>query len=340
MQWIFSIASTTLMMKLCTNIVVVLLVVFFSTSNIFAQFKTSSAHHKSLSHLRLLTQTKNIEDRDKLNDEINYPVLGGITLGYAYAIYQINNYYKNTWWKADTNYTYDGLFHVVNDWSYALWLDKFGHMFGTSATAHFFSAGSKAANVDDELSTWLGAAGGLGMQLYVEIQDGFAPTDKITREPKWGFSPGDAVADILGASYFIARYYYPYLNNFQIRVSYYPSEAMLNGKKSDHNISDDYDGQKMWLAFRMKNLLPKSLANHWPSFLMLAAGYGVTGIGDNANRNGVVPSYYLAFDIDAEEIPLHGKFWEFLKESLNYVHFPMPGIKFSQDGVQFLLIAY
>ncbi len=328
------------MIKLCTNIVVVLLVVIFSTSNILAQFETSSAHHKSLSHLRLFTQKKDIEDKEKLSNEINYPVLGGITLGYAYAIYQINDYYKNTWWKADTNYTYDGSFHMVNDWSYALWLDKFGHMYGTTLISHFFSVGLNASNINDELSTWLSAAGGLGMQLYVEIQDGYAPTDKITGKPKWGFSPGDAVADVLGASYFVARYYYPYLNNFQFRASYYPSRAMLNGEKSDHNFSDDYDGQKMWLAFRMKKLLPEKLAKHWPSFLMLSAGYGVTGIGDNANKNGIVPSYYVAFDIDAEEIPFNGKFWELIKTTLNYLHFPMPGIKFSQDGVQFLLIAY
>ena len=178
------------------------------------------------------------------------------------------------------------------------------------------------------------------MQLYVEIQDGYAPTDKVTGEPKWGFSPGDAISDFIGASYFVARYYYPYLNNFQLRVSYYPSEAMRNGEKPDNNISDDYDGQKMWLAFRMKNLLPNSMAEYWPSFLMLSAGYAVSGIGDNATDAGLQQSYYIAFDIDAEEIPLHGEFWSFIKNTLNYFHFPMPGIKFSNDGVQFLLIAY
>ncbi|MCK5456133.1 MAG: hypothetical protein KAI45_03335, partial [Melioribacteraceae bacterium] len=106
------------------------------------------------------------------------------------------------------------------------------------------------------------------------------------------------------------------------------------------NISDDYDGQKMWLAFRMKNLLPSSMAEYWPSFLMLSAGYAVSGIGDNATDAGLQQSYYLAFDFDAEVIPLHGEFWEFIKNTLNYIHFPMPGIKFSQDGVSFLLIAY
>lgn len=296
--------------------------------------------HQSLNHLRELQYTYQMNKFDPLQKDINYPILTGVGLSYALIIYEINDYYKNTWWKEDSNYVYDGSFHIVNDWDYALGLDKIGHAYGTAVISHFFSSGLQAANVNQELSVWLGAFGGFSMQMYVEIQDGFAPTDKITGEPKWGFSPGDAVANFIGASYFVARYYYPYLNNFQLRASYYPSEAMRNGEKPDNNISDDYDGQKMWLAFRMKNLLPSSLAEYWPSFLMLSAGYAVSGIGDNATEAGLQQSYYLAFDIDAETIPLHGEFWDFIKNTLNYIHFPMPGIKFSNDGVQFLLVAY
>jgi len=324
------------------KIVILLVLLIFTASNIHAQSDSLNnfSKHKSLNHLRELQYTQQLSNINPLHKDINYTILGGVSLSYAYIIYEINNYYQNTWWKSDSNYYYDGSFHVVHDNKYALGLDKIGHAFGSAVISHFFSSGFQAANVNQELATWLGAFGGLSMQLYVEIQDGFAPTDKITGEPKWGFSPEDAIADFIGASYFVARYYYPYLNNFQLRVSYYPSEAMRNGEKPDNNISDDYDGQKMWLAFRMKNLLPNNLSKYWPSFLMLSAGYGVTGIGDNATDAGLIPSYYLAFDIDAEEIPLHGEFWSFIKNTLNYIHFPMPGIKLSNDGVQFLLIAY
>ncbi len=329
------------MNKAILNIIGIFYLSLLLNNIIYAQSDSLNENkHKSLSHLRELQYKQQIAMVNPLHKDINYPVLGAVGLSYAYIIYQINNYYKNTWWKEDSNYYYDGSFHVVHDNQYALSLDKFGHAYGTSVISHFFSSGLQAANVNQELATWLGAFGGLSMQLYVEIQDGFAPTDKVTGEPKWGFSPEDAIADFIGASYFVARYYYPYLNNFQLRVSYFPSEAMRNGLKPDNNISDDYDGQKMWLAFRMKNLLPNNLAEYWPSFLMLSVGYGVTGIGDNATDTGLQPSYYLAFDIDAEEIPLHGEFWSFIKNTLNYIHFPMPGIKFSNDGVQFMLIVY
>jgi len=330
------------MIKSNINIIVILFSVVILTNNSLAQSDSinSTTKYKSLSHLRELQYTQQLNKFNPLHKEVNYPILTGVGLSYGYIIYEINEYYKNTWWKEDSNYYYDGSFHVVNDWDYALGLDKIGHAYGTAVISHFLSSGFQAGNVNHELSVWLGAIGGFGMQLYVEIQDGYAPTDKDTGEPKWGFSPGDAIADFIGASYFVARYYYPYLNNFQLRASYYPSEAMQNGEKPDNNISDDYDGQKMWLAFRMKNLLPKSMAEHWPSFLMLSAGYAVSGIGDNATDAGLQQSYYLAFDFDAEVIPLYGEFWSFIKNTLNYIHFPMPGIKFSNDGVQFLLIAY
>lgn len=332
------------MTKSKTNkIVIIFILIILFTNNILAQTDSSNItkqKYKSLSHLRELQYTDQMNKFDPLHKDINYPILAGVGLSYALIIYEINDYYQNTWWKSDSNYYYDGSFHVVSDNKYALGLDKIGHAYGTAVISHFFSSGFQAANVDQELSVWLGALGGFSMQMYVEIQDGFAPIDKATGEPKWGFSPGDAVADFIGASYFVARYYYPYINNFQLRASYYPSEAMRNGEKPDNNISDDYDGQKMWLAFRMKNLLPSSIAEYWPSFLMLSAGYAVSGVGDNATETGLQQSYYLAFDIDAETIPLYGEFWGFIKNTLNYIHFPMPGIKFSKDGVQFLLVAY
>lgn len=263
------------------------------------------------------------ESPDPLRTEINYPALGLVGLTLGSAIYAINDYYQHTWWRAERRN-----FRIVNDWKYALWIDKFGHFFGTYLQAHGISSALEAANVDLETSILAGAAMALGMQLYVEIQDGYGP--------KWGFSPGDAVGDLLGAAYSVAVYYYPFLKNIQPRVSYFPSKEMLDGTKPDMNISDDYEGQKLWLSFRMKNLLPENISKYWPSWLMLSAGYGVSDLNGSG---GGIKKFYIGFDFDAEEIPLHGKFWQFVKNTLNYVHFPMPGIRISPDTA-FLVFAY
>ncbi|MCF8240272.1 MAG: YfiM family protein [Melioribacteraceae bacterium] len=260
---------------------------------------------------------------DPLKSKLNYPVLAGVGVAYSGIIFAINNYYANTWWKDQKTE-----FKITHDWKYALWIDKLGHFYGTYTISHFFSAGLEAGGVQAETSYWLAAAGALAMQTYLEIEDGYGP--------KWGFSPGDVTFDFLGATYSVMQYYYPFLKNFQPRVSYYPSDQYLNGEKEDLNVADDYQGQKLWLSFRMKNLLPENLSEHWPSFLMLSIGYGVQ---DLDGRGGGTKNFFIGFDLDAEELPLHGPVWQFIKNTLNYLHFPLPGIRISPNTA-FLVFAY
>ncbi len=303
-------------------------VFFFFNTLIFSQ-DTSSAIMLPDSSLtekvpsRLSTFPTKINNVNPLSRKINYPILAGIGAVTTASIISINHYYETTWWRNNKTE-----FKFVNDWKYALWIDKFGHMLGTALIAHGFSSALEAANFETVPALWLGAAGGLAMQLYVEYKDGFGP--------KWGFSPGDAVSDFMGAVYYVAQYYYPYLKNFQLRVSYFPSKDFLAGKKKDHNISDDYEGQKLWLSVRVKNILPESIAKAWPSFLMLSFGYGVSQL-DGAG--GGIKKFYLGFDFDAEELPFHGRVWNFVKNTLNFIHFPMPGIRISPDAA-FLVFAY
>ncbi len=268
---------------------------------------------------------------DPLENQINYTnlaIIGAITLtsGVAIHIYQ-----KNTWW-ADQSST----FKIINDWEYALWIDKIGHFYGTHLLAHAFSSAFEGSGIRNENAVIYSATAAFAFEMYVEIEDGFGKN--------WGFSPGDAGADLLGALYFLGQYYYPFLKNFQPRVSYWPSEDLLNppapGDKNRlhraNNVTDDYSGQKYWLALRMKNLLPESLAEYWPSFLMISVG---TGLKDWNGFGKGQRELYIAFDLDAEELPLHGEFWQFIKNTLNYIHFPMPGIRITPDAA-FLAFVY
>ena len=274
----------------------------------------------------LWLQSRNIkyEIPNPLYSEVDYWRLAGvgaITLGAGIGIHI---YQANAWWQ-DQN----SKFRVIHDWDYALWVDKVGHFYGAHLLGHAFSAGFEAANMDSEKATIYAAAASLAFQLYVEVEDGFGAN--------WGFSPGDVVFNVLGSSYFLAQYYYPYLKNFQPRASYYPSEQQRKGLRPDGNIIDDYDGQKYWLAVRMKEVLPKSVSKYWPSFLMLSVGMGVKNI--RTDRSNARSDMYIAFDLDVEKLPLHGKFWQFIKNTLNYLHFPMPGVRLT-SGVAFFGLVY
>ena len=258
---------------------------------------------------------------DPLATEINYPLLAGIGVGLLGSAYGIMVYQQNAWWKDQRT-----KFHVMNDWNYALWIDKIGHFYGTGIIAHAFSAGLEGANVQAESNTWYSSALALSFQLFVEVQDGFGP--------QWGFSPGDATSDLLGASFPIFQYYYPYLNNFKFKFSYYPADLTKTDPKSGqtHIIIDDYAGQKFWMSLRIKNMLPETAAKYWPEFLCLAVGMGVKNLDGSG---GGQRDFYLALDFDAETIPLHGKYWQFVKNTLNYFHFPLPGIRLTHNIVFF-----
>jgi len=274
----------------------------------------------------LLTHLSELPPKiDPLETEVNYPALGGIGVGLLGAAYGVQVYQQNAWWKDQRT-----KFHILNDWGYALWIDKIGHLYGTALIAHVFSAGLEGANVQAEANVWYSSALALSFQLFVEVQDGFGP--------QWGFSPGDAGSDVLGAAFPILQYYYPYLNNFKFKFSYYPADLTKKNPNSGqtHIIIDDYAGQKFWLSMRMKNILPERVSQYWPEFLCLALGMGVKNLDGSG---GGQRDFYLAFDLDAETIPLHGKFWQFVKNTLNYFHFPMPGIRLT-NKVVFFVLAY
>jgi hypothetical protein len=258
---------------------------------------------------------------DPLQTKINYSLLYGMGALYLGAGIGVHIYQRNAWWKENRTG-----FHFQNDWPYALWSDKLGHFYAATLLVHAFSAGFEAANFQTEDAMVYGTIAALAFQYYVEVEDGFGA--------QWGFSPGDAIANTLGAGYALSQFYFPYLQNFQFKYSYYPSVKMRNGEHKG-NIFDDYEGQKHWLAFRMKNLLPDNLSKIWPSFLNLAVGMGVK---DLDGKGGGRREIFIALDLDVLQLPFNGKFGNFVKNSLNYFHFPMPGIRISPDAAFFVFV--
>ncbi len=271
-------------------------------------FDSSNSTDESLNELKLKTKF------EPYNYDISTPIVLGLSaaaLGTGITVYL---YEYNAWWKDKRSAT----FRVIDDWEYALWIDKIGHFYATTIIAHGLSSALDAANFSPEKNAIYSSVGALLFQTYVEIEDGYGA--------QWGFSPGDFYADILGAGYHLSKYYFPFISNFQPRVSYYPSEKYLNGEHKDGNIIDDYEGQKYWLSMRMKELLPKDLAKYWPSYLMLSVGMGVK---DLDGRGGGIRELYIGFDLDWQAIPIPGRFGQFVKNSLNYFHLPMPGVRIS-----------
>lgn len=306
----------------------IILIFFIFSISLFSQINESLAIHNneliirsmgnpgenSLDrlHLKLTPYKHPFMNVDPFKKDLNYGVLavvGGITLatGIGLHIYQ-----RNAWWKDQRR-----SFHFMNDNYYALGIDKVGHFYAGGLLAHLFSSGFEAGNMQSEQAAIYGSLASIIYEMYIEIEDGYGPD--------WGFSPGDAAGDILGTGFALSQYYFPFLKNFQFKFSYYPSPEFRAGLHKGNSI-DDYEGQKYWLSIRIKNLLPESISNIWPSFLNIAGGMSVKNLDGSGGGNR---EFYIALDIDTEAIPLYGGVWQFIKNSLNYIHIPMPGIRVS-----------
>lgn len=257
--------------------------------------------------------------------KINYYALGGMGLAFLGTGTAVHLYQQKAWWSNQRS-----KFHFQDDWNYALGIDKIGHAYGAMLIQHGISAGLEAANLDAEKCVLYGSIAALSFQTFIEIEDGFGP--------QWGFSPGDFYGDVFGCAYPVLQYYLPYFKNFMFKASYWPKDLNktnpISGQK--HIIVDDYHGQKFWLSLRMENLLPENVANVWPDFLMLAFGMGVKNLDGSG---GGQRDFYIALDLDAEAIPLYGSFWQFIKNTLNYLHLPMPGMRVT-SGAAFFAFCY
>ena len=134
----------------------------------------------------------------------------GTVAGFAASyIFQINEYWDDPadWHVMDWQTEYDD----------ALFADKMGHFYFSYALANSFAKATEWTGLDKETSAWVGFGASMLHQTYVEIYDGYSDG-----RPYLGFSRGDMIANVLGASFSVAQYYEPYLNHFKPKISYYP----------------------------------------------------------------------------------------------------------------------
>ncbi len=257
----------------------------------------------------------------------------------AAAVGLFHVYQSNAWWKNDRT-----RFHVIEDPDYQAEFDKFGHTFGAYYSSHFFDEAYTWAGMDSATSTLLAAFSGALWEFYVEIEDGFAS--------QWGFSRGDAKADILGATMFLARNRIPFLRNFQYKWSYFPSNKYLENKPDipgqSLNFIEDYGGQAYWFCFDIHGMLPEGLKQYWPKWLNLALGASGEYLEplDNAHPDHIFDlrhkAWQISLDYDIGKLlpDWDNGIWQFFKRGIDYWHFPAPAFRFYPEKRFFILYPF
>ncbi len=253
--------------------------------------------------------------------KISYTRLGivsGVSLTILGGIYYR---WKTAWWNDGTKG-----FHIDYNYTYTGNVDKIGHLYGGTLFTECFSTGLRWAGLDQETSLLYGGIFSTLVYTGVELKDGYAPT--------WGFDPLDLGSSMIGAFYPYAQQKIPFLQNFNFKYSYFPSNSAYYTKMNEKNgnnqfFNDDYEGETFWLAANLKGLLPSDINSFMPDFLNLALGVSIVNLDNPAERQRV---FIISPDIDLVKLfkPEDG----FLKEALrllNYIHIPLPAIRIAPD---------
>ena len=245
-------------------------------------------------------------------------LLAGVTLG---TVIPVHIYQQNAWWQGPR-----GPFRFENDWVYALNVDKLGHMYAGYVLSRTFCSMLRWSGFSEHASTFWGSALGLSYQMYVEVEDGFHRV--------YGFSPGDAFFNIIGATVPLAQWTFPVLRNFSLKYSYWPSTGYRNELRAGQAKAflDDYQGTEVWLGMDPHFLMGDGLRRAVPSWLGVAFGVCARDLDESGGGRRVET---LALDINLSRIETESEFLRAVFTLLDYIHFPMPGMRLDGKIVRF-----
>ena len=241
---------------------------------------------------------------------VRLAIVSGVTLG---TVIPVHIYQQNAWWQGPR-----GPFRFENDWSYALNVDKLGHMYAGFILARTFGSMLEWSGFSEHTSTFYGSVLGLSYQMYVEVEDGFHRV--------YGFSPGDAFFNVLGATIPLAQWTFPVLRNFTLKYSYWPSPRYEHELKAGQARAfiDDYQGTTVWLGIDPHFFLGERIAEAVPPWLGLAFGVGARDLTGNGEGRRQAT---LALDYNFSRIRTESEFLRTVFTLADFVHLPAPGIR-------------
>jgi hypothetical protein len=213
------------------------------------------------------------------------------------------------WWKGNAS-----RFHFLHEgWfnDYSLGIDKVGHFYTSYFYFRMFNNILLWGEHDEDVAFWWAAGATALFAVGVEAGDGFSP---------YGFSYEDLTANFLGLGYAMLQARTPVLRNFTFKWSYIPDR----GTNAAARFSRHYDFHTYWIACNVHELLPDAMQQYWPEFLQIALGYSVA---DGQTRREAV----IGLDFNLEAFSTSNAELQLVQKTINAIHFPAPGMKFSEQ---------
>ena len=220
-------------------------------------------------------------------------------------------------------------------------MDKLGHIVANVYLTKLSAESFVWAGVDRKKALWLGFTNSTLLYTAFELTDaGFED---------WGFSIPDYVANLLGAGYPILQEYYPIMNHFNFKWSFWPSTYFQNevhqnkpgfvNYETYEYLLHDYDGMTFWLSTDIDWILPIQYESYWPDWLNIAIGYTAKNLPQD-NHALKYREYILSFDYNLLKLPGNNSLLNTLKLIFNVIHFPAPAIKFGNNGITYYLFYF
>jgi len=218
------------------------------------------------------------------------------------------------WWKGEYhkfNFQYEGF---LNDYAYGV--DKCGHFYISYLYFNVVLNTMKWGGYSDKISTRTAIFIPFLWALTIEIADGYT---------KYAFSPDDLFANSLGITYGLLQTKYPYLQNFHVKWSYFPTDVD-KWMRNDLSFTADYDGHFYWLSCNTHELLPSACKKYWPKFLNLAVGYGALNVSHGSTAPKI-RKFAIGLDYNLAAIPIKGNTTRVIIHMLDYLKFPAPAFR-------------
>jgi len=260
-------------------------------------------------------------------------------VGYGATMIGLNEYWYKDYPRSN--------FHFFNDNKAWMQMDKAGHALTSYQLGRYGYEVMKWTGTSEKSAIWIGGNLGLFFLTSVEIMDGFSD--------EWGFSGGDAVANLSGTALFIGQQLAWGEQRMALKFSYSPSDYAQYrpetlGSGGLESVLKDYNGQTIWLSVN-----PSSFGHKEKPFLPwlnVALGYGANGMlgGDfNPNFNAAGDAlphteryrqYYLSLDVDLSRIETNNAFLKTIFNVVGFIKIPAPALEFSQGAVKWHWIAF
>jgi hypothetical protein len=226
-------------------------------------------------------------------------------------------------------------FHFFNDNYEWLQMDKCGHVFSAyfeSNLTYQFYRSTGLSNAKATNASWICA---VAYQGIIEFLDGHSQN--------WGFSKGDMVCNLFGASLFALQQHIWKEQRIQVKFGFFPKhydDEQLNDRTKQifgthlyEQLIKDYNAQSYWLSFNIDKFFKHAKVPKW---LNVAIGYSAENVFEYAfrnqwsdiNNNWIDKSNLKAYrqfmispDIDLSQLPIKNKT---IKKLCSFLVFKVP----------------